>query len=808
MTMPFEGLKVVDLSDNLSGAFAARLFADFGAEVVLAEPPQGHGLRREPPFLDNQPGPERSVQHAYLNWNKSSQVFSHTEQLTGLVAVADVLVTTLDPLAPLHRIIECLPGTAVHLSITPHGLVNPLSGRPGNNLTISARTGWSFINRYKDEPPLQMPRNQSGYVAGIAGFTAAAAALRRRDHGEVAERVDVSEVEAFALTVHPWGIAAIYANRGFSNGPTGARPRGAAGPLWNLSDGQMNFGIADFRSWAKAMQVVELPEFANRDDLVEDLGRHSRDLRAVSTGMARSLSKLKRWPVFHQLARLRCVIGVLQNIEDIVTNEQNSARDFLVDTLIENRRVRAAGAPAKLSPSPWRLRQPAPQLHSGGRTLHWQQQDKLGHKRPPSTDRCQATLAKGPLAGLRVLSFGQAWSGTFAAELLALLGADVVQVAALHRPDVWRRVSNDVPAGLRDAGRIQHPLNTQGLYNSVNLNKREITLDLSQPRGREILWELLPRFDILLDNFRPTVLPSWGITLEKLHALRPGMIWASISGYGATGPYNDYPANGATTEPMAGLSSLHGYEGDTGMNTGGLYPDPIAGYFLIATVMAALAHRDNSGQAQRVDLSMMEAITAVCGEALLERDATGHLPVPRGNHHPRVSPHNNYQARDNEWLAIATESEAAWNALVAYTGESKLLAARFASMALRKANEPELDGILSQWVALQDARATEKALAALGVTSSRVVPLYELYSEPYAPFKESGFVSQVDHPQAGKTWLPGRPWRFSAAPASPLTASPCVGQHSREVLAEELGIGEQAYALLVASGITGDLAGQ
>ncbi|HIG62497.1 MAG TPA: CoA transferase [Gammaproteobacteria bacterium] len=808
MTMPFEGLRVVDLSDNLSGAFAARLFADFGAEVVLAEPPQGHGLRREPPFLDDQPGPERSVQHAYLNWNKSSQVFSDTEQLTGLVAVADVLVTTLDPLAPLQRVIDCLPGSAVHLSITPHGLANPLSGRPGNNLTISARTGWSFINRYKDEPPLQMPRNQSGYVAGVAGFTAAAAALRRRDHGAVAERVDVSELEAFALTVHPWGIAAIYANRGFSNGPTGARPRGAAGPLWNLSDGQMNFGIADFRSWTKAMQAVGLPEFAHHDDLVEDLGRHSRDLRSVSTGMARSLSKLKRWPVFHQLARLRCVIGVLQNIEDIVTNEQNSARDFLVDTLIENRSVRAAGAPAKLSPSPWRLRQPAPQLHSGGRAFHWQQQDKPGYKRPPSTDPCQEALAKGPLAGLRVLSFGQAWSGTFAAELLALLGADVVQVAALHRPDVWRRVSNEVPAGLRDAGRVQHPLNTQGLYNSVNLNKREITLDLSQPRGREILWELLPRFDILLDNFRPTVLPSWGITLEKLHALRPGMIWASISGYGETGPYSDYPANGATTEPMAGLSSLHGYEGDTGMNTGGLYPDPIAGYFLIATVMAALAHRDNSGQAQRVDLSMMEAITAVCGEALLERDATGHLPVPRGNHHPRVSPHNNYQARDNEWLAIATESEAAWNALVAYTGESKLLAARFASMALRKANEPELDGILSQWVALQDARGTEKALAALGVTSSRVVPLYELYSEPYAPFRESGFVSLVDHPQAGKTWLPGRPWQFSAAPSSPLTAAPCVGQHSREVLAEELGIGEQAYALLVASGITGDLAGQ
>ena len=104
---PLAGLKVLDLSIIVAGGTASSLMADFGAEVVLAEPLQGHGLRREPPFLDNQSGPERSVQHAYLNWNKSSQVFSHTEQLTGLVAVADVLVTTPDPLAPLHRIIEC-----------------------------------------------------------------------------------------------------------------------------------------------------------------------------------------------------------------------------------------------------------------------------------------------------------------------------------------------------------------------------------------------------------------------------------------------------------------------------------------------------------------------------------------------------------------------------------------------------------------------------------------------------------------------------------------------------------------------------
>ena len=145
---------------------------------------------------------------------------------------------------------------------------------------------------------------------------------------------------------------------------------------------------------------------------------------------------------------------------------------------------------------------------------------------------------------------------------------------------------------------MQHALNTQGLYNSVNLNKREITLDLGQDEGRSLLWRLLPRFDILFDNFRPTVLPAWGITVEALGALRPGLIWASISGYGADGPYQQYPAIGSTVEPMSGLSSLLGYEGDLGMNTGGLYPDPVAGYCLAAAVVAAI-HRRNRTDSPR-----------------------------------------------------------------------------------------------------------------------------------------------------------------------------------------------------------------
>ena len=799
MVASFDGLRVVDLSTRLSGAFAARLFGDFGADVLLAEPPQGHPLRHEPPFLDDRPGPERSVIHAYFNWNKHSAVVNSETELAKAAQDADVVVTTTTaPNPALAAVLAALPVDAVHLSITPHGLDNPLTDVPGNNLTMSARVGWASINRFADEAPLQLPRDSSGVVGGVTGFIAAAAALRRRGATGVAERVDVSELEAFALTVHPWGVASVYHGAdGRRRG--GGRRRGDPGPLWDLADGRMNLGLADFHNWREAMTVCNLPEIGARENLIPDIGRHSQDLRDAVRGLAETLPGLKRWDVFHELAKLRCVIGVVQDVEDMPANEQFAARGYFVSTEIEGRAATASGAPAKLSPSPWMLRRPAPRL--GGSPSS----PSPARAVRPVAKLSAADLAAGPLAGIRVLSFGQAWSGTFGTELFALLGADVVQIASTKHPDSFRRISNRVPAGVADESRHQHPANTQGQYNAVNLHKREINLDLTHDRGREILWRMLPRFDIVADNFRPTVLPSWGVTLAKLHEIRPGMIWASISGYGEDGPYRDYPANGNTTEPMAGLATLNGYEGDPGMNTNGLIPDPVSGYFLCATVLAALAHRDHTGEAQRVDLSMMESVATSVGDALVEYDATGRKPGPRGNHHPRIAPHNTFPAAGDEYLALAAETDEAWAALKSFIDDPRLEAALYSTNAARKANEAALDAILADWCRNQDAETVAETLGKAGLCAARVVPLAEVYSRPHPQLAASGFISRIDHPEAGPTWLPGRPWRFSAAASESIHGAPCVGEHSREVFAQELGMTDAEYENLVANGITGTL---
>ncbi len=809
---PFHGLKVVDLSERASGAFAARLFGDLGANVVLAESTMGHALRAEPPFLDDLPGPEHSVWHAYLNWNKSSIVCERAGDIGDLLADADVVVTDTHRIAKASFAgsLKRLGPHAVHLSITPHGLSSPLADRPGNDLTASARSGWSSINGYRDEPPLQMPGRQASYIGGLAGFAAAAAALlRRRDRPEEPEVVDVSEVEALALTVHPWGVAAVYEGAGPGAETSRRSRRSEPGPLYDVADGRVSLAVAYFRHWPEAMVALGLPELADRQDLLSDASRHTRDLSDVVAAIVEKLPNLDRWSVFHALAGLGCPVGVLQGVDALLRDPQLAARHFLTETAIEGRTVRAPGPIAGFEPALWRVPTPAPRLdehrHPGQGACRQPRCDGGEHDvATDSTRRSIRSASKGPLDGVRVLSFGQAWSGAFGTELLALLGADVVQVSSLRRHDSWRRAGAGVPKGIVDPERLQHPLNTQGLYNSVNLSKRDITLDLQSDEGRRLLWKLLPHYSVLVDNFRPSVLPSWGVTLDKLHAAHPGMIWASLSGYGAGGPYGRYPAIGTTIEPMSGISSLHGYEGDDGMNTGGLYPDPVAGYLLAASVVAAIHHRNHTGQPQRVDLAMTEAVAVVCGDAIIGYQATDRVPRPMGNRHLRVAPHNHYATLDGDWLALATETEAAWEALVGHIGDDRLRDPRFATMSSRKANEADLDDIVAEWCAGQDATRAEAALGLLGVSAARIVPLYELYRQPDPNFLGSGFVTAVDHPETGTTWLPGPPWRFST-PSPPVGAAPCVGQHSREVLTADLGIGADEYAALVLAGVTGTL---
>ena len=352
MARAFDGIRVVDLSDRLSGAWAARLFGDFGADVVLAERPEGHPLRREPPFLEGEAGPGRSVLHAYANWNKRSVVTRDVDEVRAVVAGADVLVTTAAPPWPdtLEKAVAALPEDSIHLSITPHGLEGPLAEVPGNNLTACARVGWSAINRLVDEPPLQLPVHQAGYIAGVAGHVGAAAALLRRVRTGAGERVDVSEFEALALTNAPWAILGIFIGGDrLAHGPGGGRRRGDPSPLWDTANGSINFGFGDWARWSEAMEFLGLDELAH-DPVYEPVhGRNTKDPWPVRRALARAAAPRDKWDLFQGLSRLRCLAGVVQDASELAESEQLHARGFIVESRLNGRCVRASGATAHLS---------------------------------------------------------------------------------------------------------------------------------------------------------------------------------------------------------------------------------------------------------------------------------------------------------------------------------------------------------------------------------------------------------------------------------------------------------------------------
>ena len=291
---PFDGLRVVDASDRFSGALAARLFGDFGADVILAEPPEGHPLRREPPFLGNEAGTERSAVHAYVNWNKRSVVVRNDAEAEALFAGADVIVAEGGVSWPHDA--------RVVLSITPYGPGSPLDGQPGNELTASALSGWCSVNGHRGEAPLRMPGFQAGYLAGAAGFLAAAAALRC-PATDRPRRVGVSELEAMALSVHPWGVAAAYQD-GEKAGREDRRPlRGTPGPLYEAADGPLSMAVAYFRHWPEAMAALGLPAW---DATLHRCAEPGRNLAAEGLAIHQAAPSPRR---FRQLKQSMSVFG-------------------------------------------------------------------------------------------------------------------------------------------------------------------------------------------------------------------------------------------------------------------------------------------------------------------------------------------------------------------------------------------------------------------------------------------------------------------------------------------------------------------
>jgi crotonobetainyl-CoA:carnitine CoA-transferase CaiB-like acyl-CoA transferase len=386
-----------------------------------------------------------------------------------------------------------------------------------------------------------------------------------------------------------------------------------------------------------------------------------------------------------------------------------------------------------------------------------------------------------PLYGYRILDLTTAGAGPYATRLLADIGAEVIKVEA---------PSNGGP--LRS-----------DIFNHVNRNKYACTLDLAQPRGRELFLRLLALSDVVIEDYRPQVLEDLGLSYDVLRSAKADIIVVSLSSHGRSGPEKDFEANGADIEALAGLTAISGYLGGGRQKTGIAYADAVAGIAAAGAVALALWHRRRAGEGQHVDVAGWESMVGLIGEYVLGYSMNGRLPQPMGNRHSSMAPYGCYPcAGDDQWVTIAVEDDEQFAALCRAMERPELAAdSRFADVVSRYRNQEELDRIVGEWTRRFTPQAVTQALQAAGVPAAPVLGVTALFDDPH--LRARGFWESVSHPDVGTWDVDGVPWRLNRSPAHIRLPAPRFGEHNDYVLRGLMGLSEAEVRELGDAGVIG-----
>jgi len=371
---------------------------------------------------------------------------------------------------------------------------------------------------------------------------------------------------------------------------------------------------------------------------------------------------------------------------------------------------------------------------------------------------------KGPLAGIRVLDLTRFLAGPFCTQLLADYGADVVKVES--------------PEG-REFGL---PTGDSYFFLSANRGKRSLTLDLRKAEGRELLLRMLPRFDVLVENYRPEVMQKWGLSGETLCERFPKLVYCGVSGFGADGPYANRPGLDQIAQGMSGFMSLTGTAESGPTRAGIAIADLLGGMFAAQGVQLALLERAQSGRGQVVHTSLLEAMIGVLSWGAGMFFEAGQAPGPAGQHHPLSSPYGRFKARDG-YLNLAAASDVLWKRLTrALDREPWQQDARFCGFGERLRHRAELTDEIEGVLASGDVAHWVEVLNQAGVPCGPVLDLEQVFADPQVLARE--MLVELEHPERERFLTTGLPVKLSRTPGAIERRPPLHGEHSEEVLGE------------------------
>jgi crotonobetainyl-CoA:carnitine CoA-transferase CaiB-like acyl-CoA transferase len=766
---PLAGLRVVELSGRVAGAYCGKLLVDAGAAVVKVEQADGDPLRRwsaSGASLDGD-GPL----FRYLTTGK----VAHTGDPNDLLAAADVVVLAATPggaarLGVGVDAVRAANPAAVLVTISDFGWTGPWAERPATEFTLQGWCGATGFRGVPERPPVSVGGGVGEYLGGVCAAAGALAARRWATATGVGDYVDVSLLECMTLAMQAFEWLHVR----LMDLPSFARSIEVPS-IEPAKDGWVGTSMVTGQQWLDFASMVGQPKLAEDNELRYQLGR---------------------WPRRHEVYELIHPWFAERTVQEIVETASlfripmaplgDGASIPDMDHFVERGVFRRNPAGFRQPRPPWRL---SPRSAAGPRA----------HQQTPAQpDRTPAPLERAlPLGGIRIVDLTAFWAGPSATHFLAALGADVVKVESIQRPDGIR-----FAAGPPDG--TERWWEYSWLFHGVNVGKRSITLDLGRPEGVDLAKRLVAGADAVIENFSPRVMEAFSLGDDVLAEVNPRAVVVRMPAFGLDGPWRDRVGFAPTMEQLSGMAWLTGYPDGAPMAPRGAC-DPLAGIHAAFALVAALARRDRTGEGALLEVPMIEVALNVAAEQVIEHEVHGAVLERAGNRGPGAAPQNVYACRGEEqWVALAVAGDEQWAGLRRALGDPAWAAdPSLATDRGRRAAHDLLDRELSAWLAGRDRDDVVEQLAAAGVPAAAVVLPPDVVGN--VQLRARGFFETLDHPHTGPT-------EYAGLPFAPLRGvdgwcrrpAPTLGQHNDEVLGGELGLSAEELERLRESQVIGD----
>ncbi|HET6812296.1 MAG TPA: CoA transferase [Acidimicrobiales bacterium] len=780
-------MRVVDTADE-KAELCGRLLADLGADVVRVDPPGGGRSRRIPPRHG-----DHGLYYAVRNFNKRGaaadlDTVSGRERLLGLLERADVWVDTsrpgalaaagLDPTEVSTR----LPHLVV-ASITDFGQTGPYRDWTATDDVIVALSGELFRSGVPGLPPLLVPGALAYDVAGIFGaFAVLAAHWQKISSTGRGQHLDVSVLEATAQ-VTDWSLPNYSAIR--SAGGSYGQVRSGHGPVYPLypcADGYVRLVILSPRQWHAMREWLGEPEFLQDPHWDTLLGRMSIQHDILDPMFAELFSKYGMAELSDEAQRRGIVMTPCLSAEEVLRTEHYRARGSFVEAEV------APGVSAPVVSgffeiegrrAGFRRRAPAVGEHDGEIEASWPE--------PRPAPAGAAPEPRLPFEGLLVLDFGHGGVGVEAGRLFAEYGADVIKIESRTYPDFMRLVSG---------GEIS------ASFASSSRSKRSLGVNVKTERGAELIRRLVASADVVIENNSTGTMADLGLGYEDLKAVNPGVVMVSSQLMGSSGPWASWLGYGPSTRPPGGMTWLWNFPGG-GMPPGSMviFPDHLAGRVCAVGALAGLVARQARGTGTHVEVAQVETVLGMMSHFFLKEALEPGSVQPEGNRRERGAPWGVYQcAGEERWIVITCRHDADWANLRAAMGEPEWAAdPELATAEGRRRRHDDIDSRISAWTSGQGDRDLTRLLQAHGVPAGLMMYASDQPEDPH--LQARGYCVEVAQPGVGDMLLEGPGFRSAAMPAPIISAAPWLGEHTRRIARDLLGLSEEETEKLLADGV-------